>query len=124
MSEGSYTDTESVIFEDEQINSQESNPLYPKAEVDAAEFQTLLMSLIQKHNLTYSCQDDLLKIFSAILPSPAVIPSSCYVLRHRYVNLQEDCSIFYFCSCCFGPLHHFVNLRVALPVHSSHAHNI
>ena len=60
-------------------------PLYSGSPVDANHFEVVLMSLIQKHNLTYSCQDDIIKMLSTILPSPAQIPSSSYVLRGKFV---------------------------------------
>ena len=80
------------------------DPLYPDSLIDTSDFQVLLMSAFQQHNLTYSCQDDLLKILSVVLPSPAKVPSSSYVLRNKFVKISDQCSVHYFCSGCLCSL--------------------
>lgn len=85
-------------------SSMTSCPLFSGSLVDANQFEVTLMSLIQKHNLTYSCQDGIIKMLSVILPSPSKIPSSSYILRGKFVNLHEQCMVYYLCSHCFIPL--------------------
>ena len=97
-SDSELDDTSTSSFDDS-VHSH--IPLYFGSPVDANHFEVVLMSLIQKHNLTYSCQDDIIKMLSTILPSPAQIPSSSYVLRGKFVKLHEVCKVYYFCSRCF-----------------------
>ena len=67
--------------------------------INTGDFHVLLMPAFQQHNLTCSCQDDLLRILS-VLPFPAKIPSLSYVLRNKFIKFNDQCSVHYFCSCC------------------------
>ena len=101
-----FSDVSSISCDDDSTDDvlESQDPLYPDSLIDTSDFQVLLMSAFQQHNLTYSCQDDLLKILSVVLPSPAKVPSSSYVLRNKFVKFNDQCSVHYFCSGCLCSL--------------------
>ena len=68
--------SEGVESDDEQEESSPIHhavPLYPQAHVSSEEFDGAFMTFVQRHNLNYACQRDLLKVFSIILPSPSSV---------------------------------------------------
>ena len=77
--------------------------LYQGSPVAADEFIVGLMLLCQRHNLTYSCQNDILRLMSMMHPSPNRVPRSSHLLLKHFVNLKEECSIQHFCGTCLSP---------------------
>ena len=77
-----------------------SCPLYPSSCITEGDFNTIFLSLVQRHNLTYASQSDILKLFSMLLPSPGRIPSSSHVLIGKFVNFAEDTIVQHFCGAC------------------------
>ena len=57
-------------------NDSTDDPLYPGSCITDHSFNTVFMSIVQRHNLTYASQSDLLKFFSLTLPSPSKVPPS------------------------------------------------
>ena len=93
--------------DDELSQSLESAPLnslLPGSSVGCHEFDVALMSLCQRHNLTYACQDDIVKLMSTTYPSPNQVPHSSYLLRKMFVNFKEECSVTHFCGNCLSLL--------------------
>ena len=74
-------------------------PLYPDSCITEDGFNTVFLSLVQRHNLTYASQSDVLKLFSILLPSPSKVPSS-HVLISKFVNFEEDTIVQHFCGSC------------------------
>ena len=79
-------------------------PLYPDSCITDDGFNTIFLSLVQRHNLTYTSQCDILKFFSILLPSPSRVPSSSRVLISKYINFKEDAIVRYFCGFCMHPI--------------------
>ena len=63
-------------FQSESIDSTRACgvPLYPESSIRDDSFNAVFLSLVQRHNLTYACQSDLLKLFTILLPLPSRIP--------------------------------------------------
>ena len=80
------------------------DPMYLDSCVTDNCFNTVFLSLAQRHNLTYTSQNDILKLFSIVLPSPARVPSSAYVLNSRLANFEKDTVVKHFCGSCSRPL--------------------
>ena len=78
-------------------------PLYPDSCITEDGFNTVFLSLVQRHNLTYASQSDILKLFSILLPSPSKVPSS-HVLISKFVNFKEDTIVQHFCGSCAQPI--------------------
>lgn len=74
-------------------------PLFPGSHIPSTHFSISLMSFVQRHNLTYACENDLLHLLSIILPSPSNIPSSASSFRSHFVNLS-DVVTQRFCGSC------------------------
>ena len=69
----------------------EGSPLFPESVIRSEDFNTAFLSLVQRHNLTYSSQSDILKLLSIVLPSsPSNIPSSAHVLYKKFTNYKDD----------------------------------
>ena len=81
-------------------------PLFPQAKITRHGFNASMMSLVQRHNLTYACQADILQLCSAILPTPNAVPSSALTLRRHFVNLGEATITHHFCGSCIEELQH------------------
>ena len=79
-------------------------PLYPDSSITGNGFNTLFLSLVQRHNLTYASQSDLLKFFSILLPSPSRVPCSSHMLISKFVNFKEDTIVQHFCGFCTHPI--------------------
>ena len=79
-------------------------PLYPDSSITDDGFNTVFLSLVQHHNLTYASQSDLLKFFTILLPSPSRVPSSSHTLISKYVNFKEDTIVQHFCGFCTCPI--------------------
>lgn len=75
-------------------------PLFPGSRIPSAHFDVVLMSLVQRHNLTYACETDLLQLFSMVLPSPNRVPSSASTFTSKFANFRSDVLIQHFCGCC------------------------
>lgn len=44
-------------------------PLFPESQVTTDDFNVAFMSVLQRHNLTYASQTDILKLLSIVLPA-------------------------------------------------------
>ena len=82
-------------------NDSTDDPLYPGSCITDHSFNTVFMSIVQRHNLTYASQSDLLKFFSLTLPSPSKVPP---VLNGKFVNFKEDAIVQHFCGSCTRPI--------------------
>ena len=78
--------------------------LFPQSRVTTGDFNLALMSLIQRHNLTYASQTDILRLLSIVLPSPSNIPSSARMLINKFASYKSDTVVRHFCGCCTCPL--------------------
>ena len=88
----------------EDIQVQEREDLFSGASISKQEFSTALLSIAQKHSVTYSCIADVLKLFSQTLPSPNLLPQSNFVLLNGYVNYHSSTIIYRCCGFCAATL--------------------
>ena len=96
------SEDESETEVDGHSQQQDSSPLFPQAHVSAEGFEIAFMSLVQRHNLTYASQSDLLRLFSIVLPPPNMVPSSSHVLVGKFINYEKDAITSYYCGSCLS----------------------
>ena len=87
-----------------QSQQEDTVPLFPHAHVSTEGFEVAFMSLVQRYNLTYASQSDLLKLFSIVLPSPSKVPSSSYVLISKFIDYGKDTVTQHYCGSCMSVL--------------------
>ena len=74
LASSGITESSSVLGIDddnevERLQSQQHlSPLFPQADISTEAFEVAFMSLVQRHNLTYACQSDILKLFRLLHP--------------------------------------------------------
>ena len=84
-------------------SSEQSDPLlFAGSSINLHDFDVSFMSLAQRHNLTYACQDDILKLFAYALPQPNYVPSSSYGMRTKFVKFKT--MLLSYCGYCLSPL--------------------
>lgn len=105
----SISESLSNVSEDEsetevgrQSRPQDTSPLFPQAHVLTEGFEVAFMSLVQRHNLTYVSQSDLLRLFSIVLPPPNMVPPSSHVLIGKFINYKKDAITSYCCGSCLS----------------------
>ncbi len=77
--------------------------LYVNSTVNSRHFQVSFMSLAQRHNLTYSSQNDILKLMNALLPTPNTVPSF-HTLRASLVDFKRETVVHHYCGNCMDVL--------------------
>lgn len=90
-------------FQSESIDSTRACGV-PKSSITDHSFNAVFLSLVQRHNLTYACQSDLLKLFTILLPSPSRIPSSSHTLISKYIDFKNDVIVQHLCGSCTCPI--------------------
>ena len=104
-SECDLSDTADILDE-QQLNSSSSGsaPLYQHSCISSSDFNVTFLSLAQRHNLTYSSRTDILQLFSIVLPTPHVVPSSSNMLINKFANFRTETTVQHFCGSCTQPL--------------------
>lgn len=75
--------------------------LFPGAQFSNHEFSVALLSIFQKHSLTYSAVEDLLKLFHCVLPTPSTLPTSQHMLFKEFISYDTNTILHRCCdSCC------------------------
>ena len=74
--------------------------LYPGSMLSNQDFSLGLLSIIQKHNLTYSCVDDLLQFLITVLPHPSCIPRSNRALIKEFIDCKSSTIVHSCCGYC------------------------
>lgn len=102
QSSDDLSDLSDVDDEDSMVPQElrSQSALFPSSPVDV--FATGVMLLCQRHNLTYACQNDILKLMSMTHPTPNTVPHSSHLLLKQFVNLKDECSIQHFCGTCLS----------------------
>ena len=98
----SLSDSESVNSE-QNINEEPLDtgiPLFPQSHISSVDFNIAFMSLVQRHNLTYSSQTDILRLVSMVLPTPNTVPSSSGVLITKFANFNREAIVQHYCGSC------------------------
>ena len=79
----------------------ESSPsLFPGASVVAHQFHVVMASTALRHNLTYSCQTDILKLIATILPSPNHVTSASRSLTRKFIQYEQQSVVHRCCGTC------------------------
>ena len=81
-----------------------SSPLFSGSQVCSEDFKTSIMAFIQRHNLTYACQSDLLKLLSIVFPAPNQVPSSAYSLNSSFMDYKKETVTTRYCGNCLEEL--------------------
>lgn len=76
------------------------NELFAGATVSNEEFSIAMLTLFQKHNLTYSTMTDVLKLFTQILPSPNAVPPTNFVLMNKFMDYKANIATHRCCGHC------------------------
>ena len=75
--------------------------LFPAVQFSNHEFSVALLSIFQKHSLTYSAVEDLLKLFHCVLPTPSTLPTSQHMLFKEFISYDTNTILHRCCgSCC------------------------
>ena len=75
--------------------------LFPGAQLSNHDFSVALLSIFQKHSLTYSAVDDILKLFHCVLPAPSALPTSQHMLLKEFISYNSHTIVHRCCgSCC------------------------
>ena len=77
-----------------------SKSLYTESVVTEHQFNVVVASFAQRHNLTYECQTDMLRLMSAILPQPNCAMSTAKTLTRKFVHYEEQCIVHQCCGVC------------------------
>ena len=90
---GDGSDTLSVISNDNYSSGKESEVFSEKQGLFSGSnvYSIALLSIMNKHSLTYAAADDILKLFAFCLPSPNYIPQSRHLLVKNDTILQRCC---------------------------------
>lgn len=99
LSVESDEDSTEESFEPEQ-EMDTSNRLYDGSPGSYQQWSLAMLSIFLKHNLTYSCVDDLLKLFRNVLPFANSIPRSNYSLLKQYVDYDANTVVHRCCGHC------------------------
>ena len=104
QSSDDLSDLSDVDDEDSMVPQElrSQSALFPSSPVATDVFATGVMLLCQRHNLTYACQNDILKLMSMTHPTPNTVPRSSHLLLKQFVNLKDECSIQHFCGTCLS----------------------
>ena len=108
---GDDCDSWSSLFDDSESDEDDINllatvggslrkELYPGSMLSNQDFSLGLLSIIQKHNLTYSCVDDLLQFLVTVLPHPSCIPRSNRALIKEFIDYKSSTIVHSCCGYC------------------------
>ena len=81
-----------------------SEPLFPGSSISSDAFAAVLAIFSRRHNLTYSCLNDLMCLLAGTMPSPNTVPRSSYSLINKFINYKGECTIERFCGQCLQRL--------------------
>ena len=62
-----------------------------------------ITSIAAKHNMSYSCVEDILKLLTQLAPNSA-IPKSHHMLMKKFVHYHGSTTIYHCCGFCTKPL--------------------
>ena len=79
-------------------------PLFPQSHISSVDFNIAFMSLVQRHNLTYSSQTDILRLVSMVLPTPNTAPSSSTLLISKFTSFKREAIVQHYCGSCTYPI--------------------
>lgn len=83
------------------LNQPTREALFPGGQLSNHEFCVALLSVFQKHSLTYAAVDDLLQLFRCVLPAPSSLPTSQHMLLKELVSYNSNTILHRCCgSCC------------------------
>ena len=74
--------------------------LFPGSQLSSEQFMIVLMQFCHRHNLSYACQNDLLKLLAQSHPSPNCIARSNYSLMKQFVDFNQECVVKRYCASC------------------------
>ena len=81
-------------------NERSPVPLYAGATVTAHQFDVAVASMALRHNLSYACQTDLLRLMATILPGPNCVPSRSHALTRKFICYEQQSLIHWCCGSC------------------------
>ena len=97
--ESSSVDSESLSDYDEDELSCHNSKFDPSTAVSFDhQFSIALLSVMDKHSLSYSCVSDLLKLFTATVPNFSLC--SIHMLFNKFTNFKESTKVHHCCGYC------------------------
>ena len=96
-------DQDSIGLENVQPQSDSQQPytsLFSGANISCKEFSTMLLSISQKHGMSYSSITDILKLLSHSLPSPNMLPQTNFLLLNGAVDYKSSTTVHRCCGYC------------------------
>ena len=82
------------------LDSNSRKELYPGATLSTHDFSLGLLAIIQKHNLTYSCVDDIIQFLVPVLPHPSCVPRSNRALIKEFIDCKSSTIVHSCCGFC------------------------
>ena len=79
-------------------------PLFLGSKIPSPHFNIALISFVQRHNLSYACETDLLHLLAMVLPSPNEVLPLSFLFTSQFANLKSDSVIQHFCDVCSQPI--------------------
>ena len=79
-------------------------PLHPGCNIKEDEFYVAILSLVQRHKLTYACLSDLLELLNKTLPQPNALCVTAMRLIRKYVKFEKETILHKCCGSCLAPL--------------------
>lgn len=74
--------------------------LFAGSEVSSHDCSITLLSIMNKHCLTYSAMEDIIKLFCTALPTPNTLPQSQHLLMKNFVSYDSDTKVHHSCGHC------------------------
>lgn len=86
----------------DELNSEQSQHTknVSGSELSNKDCSVILLSIMNKHSLTYAAMDDILKLFSNSLPTSNFFPKTLHLLMKDYVDYEKDTIIHRCCGYC------------------------
>ena len=82
--------------------NQDESPLYPGAKVNFGTFMLLISLFVSKHNLAGDAINQLLQIFSYLLPEGNEVITSLYAFKQYFKMLKNPLKHHYYCPKCLN----------------------
>lgn len=100
--DSSISDFESDIESENKLDSvsHSTQMLFDGSSVTSHECSLALLSLMDKHRLTYSAVNDTLKMFSCVLPSPSYLQQSERSLIKKFIDYDKLTTVHRCCGFC------------------------
>lgn len=104
VNDSQSSESEEIAALNETMPTHPSSSLYEGSDITTHQFDVSLSLVAQRHNLTYACQTDILRLISIILPPPNSVRSTARSLVRKFVQYHEQTRLHRCCGVCMRRL--------------------